>query len=67
MVDPKLLRVQVIPNKSVWDVKHNTEVKITYIPTNYSVRCNATRSQHKNKQIALQYIEHYIKGLNYGF
>ena len=62
-IDPKDLKIEVMPSNSVWVYKPDTEVKITYIPTGYSVRCNATRSQHKNKTIALQYIEQYVKGL----
>lgn len=64
MVDPKLLHIEVIPSNSVWVYKPDTEIKITYKLTNYSVRCNATKSQHKNKAIALKYIEIYVKSLN---
>ena len=62
-VDPKDLKIEVIPNYSPWVYKPETEVKITYLPTGYAVRCNSTRSQHKNKAIALEYIEQYVKGL----
>lgn len=63
-VDPKDLKIEVIPSNSVWVYKPETEVKITYIPTGYAVRCNSTRSQHKNKAIALKFIEHYVAGLS---
>lgn len=63
-IDPKYLKIEVIPSNSVWVYKPETEVKITYIPTGYAVRCNATRSQHKNKAIALEYIEQYVKELS---
>lgn len=63
-VDPKDLKIEVIENYSPWVYKPDTEVKITYIPTGFAVKCNSTRSQHKNKAIALEYIEQYVKGLS---
>lgn len=63
-IDPKDLKIEVIPSNWVWVYKPNTEVKITYLPTGYTVRCNSTRSQHKNKAIALEYIEQYVAGLS---
>lgn len=62
-IDPKDLKIEVMPSNWVWVYKPETEVKITYLPTGYAVRCNSTRSQHKNKAIALEYIEQYVKGL----
>lgn len=62
-VDPKDLKIEVIENYSPWVYKPDTEVKITYIPTGFAVRCNATRNIHKNKAIALEYIEQYVKCL----
>lgn len=63
-VDPKDLKIEVMPSNWVWVYKPDTEVKITYIPTGFAVRCNATRNIHKNKAIALEYIEQYVKGLS---
>lgn len=62
-IDPKDLKIEVTPSNWTWVYKPDTEVQITYIPTGYSVKCNATRSQHRNKAIALEYIEQYVKGL----
>lgn len=62
-IDPKDLKIEVTPTNWVWVYKPETEVKITYLPTGYAVRCNSTRSLHKNKAIALEYIEQYVKGL----
>lgn len=62
-INPKDLKIEVIPSNWVWVYKPDTEVKITHIPTGYSVKCNATNSQHRNKAIALEYIEQYVKGL----
>lgn len=62
-IDPKDLKIEVIPTNWVWAFKPETEVKITYLPTGFAVRCKASRSQHRNKAIALEYIEQYVKGL----
>lgn len=62
-IDPKDLKIEVIPSNWVWVYKPETEVKITYLPTGFAVRCKASRSQHRNKAIALEYIEQYVKGL----
>lgn len=63
-IDPKDLKIEVMPSNWVWVYKPETEVKITYLPTGFAVRCNSTKSQHKNKAIALEYIEQYVAGLN---
>ena len=63
-INPKYLKIEVIPSNWVWVYKPETEVKITYLPTGFAVRCNSTRSQHKNKAIALEYIEQYVAGLS---
>lgn len=62
-IDPKDLKIEVIPAYSPWVYKPDREVKITYIPTGFAVRCSYDRSQHKNKAIALEYIEHYVNSL----
>lgn len=62
-IDPKDLKIEVIPTNWVWTFKPETEVKITYLPTGFAVRCKASRSQHRNKAIALEYIEQYVKSL----
>lgn len=63
-IDPKDLKIEVIPSNWIWVYKPNTEVKITYLPTGFAVRCKASRSQHRNKAIALEYIEQYVAGLS---
>ena len=64
-INPKDLKIEVMRNDSVWALVYepDREVKITYIPTGFAVRCNESRSIHRNKAIALEYIEQYIKGL----
>lgn len=62
-IDPKDLKIEVIPSNWVWVYKPDTEVKITYLPTGYAVRCKSSRSLHKNKVIALEYIELYVNSL----
>lgn len=63
-LNPSLLKIEVVPMNWTWVYKPSTEVKVTYIPTGFSVRCNATNSQHKNKLICLEYIKSYLKGAN---
>ena len=62
-VNSKDLKIEVLSNKSVWVCKPDTEVRITYLPTGFAVKCNATRSQHQNKAIAMQYIQRYVNSL----
>lgn len=62
-IDPKDLKIEVIPSNWIWVYKPDREVKITYIPTGFAVRCNESHSIHRNKAIALEYIEQYVKGL----
>ena len=57
------LKIEVIPSNWVWVYKPDTEIKITYLPTNFSVKCNATRSQDENLKIAMRRIEIYVKHL----
>lgn len=62
-IDPKDLKIEVISNNWVWVYKPDREVKITYISTGFAVHCNKSRSIHRNKAMALEYIEQYVKGL----
>lgn len=48
--------------KSNWVLHPETGVRIKHIPTGFAVRCNAFKSQHKNKHIASSYLESYLKG-----
>ena len=59
----KDLEIVVIQPTKNWVITPATEVKITYKLTGFSVKCNATRSQHKNASICLEYIDCYLKGL----
>lgn len=63
MLNSNDLEIDVIPPKSSWVLKPTTEVRIKHKPTGFAVRCNATRSQHKNKDIAMQYLMSYLEGL----
>lgn len=39
------------------------DLKIEVLPTNFSVKCNATQSQDENLKIAMRRIEIYVKHL----
>lgn len=57
------LEISTFAKKSNWVLQPETGVRIKHIPTGFAVRCNVERSQHKNKHIALSYLESYLKGL----
>lgn len=37
--------------------QHDTTIRITHIPTKLMAECGLYRSQHKNKQVAMEMIE----------
>lgn len=57
------LEISTYGKKSNWILQPETGVKLKHLPTGFAVRCNATRSQHKNKHIAMQYLTSYLEGL----
>lgn len=60
-INLKDLKIEVIPSNWVWVYKPDTEIEITHIPTGYKVRCNETRSQYQNREIALREMKAYLE------
>ena len=63
MLNSNDLEISTFAKKSNWVLQPETGVKIKHKPTGFAVRCNATKSQHQNKHIAMQYLTSYLEGL----